>query len=402
MSIAKKLASAGGGSAFSSLSTSKGGDLASAEARSEALGRARKASSIPLADVVFNPRNHRKTYSEEAINETAASMRESGQITAVTVVSRMAFLDAHPDVPEELLGDASFIALDGNRRLRAAERAGLERIRVDLQDNLAPTASAMLEAALIANIHRENVPPVEEAEAIKELLDTVYDGNQAAVARRLGKTSAWVGQRLALLHLAPEVKEMVENRELGVKEARRLGAATRAGTLTADEQVTQAREAKDKPQATVARPRRAADVNPVYPSPATPAEAPTSGPEVNPVYTEKPSAAQEPVAAPAPTSTTTRLATLTVDPADADAFAKSIRSATTPRQAAAVGTSTTGRAGGRPARPVLSAGVGTGLLVLLVVPFPHQEAVGPFAPVAAADRVLHQVAEQRALGSPAQ
>ncbi|MFI1524836.1 ParB/RepB/Spo0J family partition protein [Kitasatospora cineracea] len=336
MSIAKKLASAGGGSAFSSLSSAKGGDLASAEARSEALGRARKASSIPLADVVFNPRNHRKTYSEEAISETAASMREIGQTTAITVVSRMAFLDAHPDVPEELLGDASFIALDGNRRLRAAERAGLERIRVDLQDDLAPTASAMLEAALIANIHRENVPPVEEAEAIKELLDTVYDGNQAAVARRLGKTAAWVGQRLALLHLAPEVKEMVENREIGVKEARRLGAATRAGTLTADEQVAQAREAKDKPKATVARPRNAADVNPVYPSPTTPAEAHAPRPEVNPVYTGDQSASRKTAPTPAPASAATCLATLTVDPADADAFAKSIRSATTPRQAAAI------------------------------------------------------------------
>ncbi|GLW75356.1 hypothetical protein Kpho02_76530 [Kitasatospora phosalacinea] len=336
MSIAKKLASAGGGSAFSSLSAAKGGDLASAEARSEALGRARKASSVPLTDVVFNPRNHRKTYSEEAIDETAASMRESGQITAITVVSRMAFLDAHPDVPEERLGDASFVALDGNRRLRAAERAGLERIRVDLQDDLAPTASAMLEAALIANIHRENVPPVEEAEAIKELLDTVYSGNQAAVARRLGKTAAWVGQRLALLHLAPEVREMVENKEIGVKEARRLGAATRAGTLTADEQVAQAREAKEKPKVTVARPRSAADVNPVYPSPAAPVETPPSAPEVNPVYTEARSATPEPTPAPAPATTATPLATLTVDPADADAFAKSIRSATTPRQAAAV------------------------------------------------------------------
>ncbi|MGW4807958.1 ParB/RepB/Spo0J family partition protein [Kitasatospora sp. NPDC004272] len=327
MSIAKKLASAGGGSAFSSLSAAKGGDLASAEARSEALGRARKASSVPLTDVVFNPRNHRKTYSEEAIDETAASMRESGQITAITVVSRMAFLDAHPGVPEEQLGDASFVALDGNRRLRAAERAGLERIRVDLQDDLAPTASAMLEAALIANIHRENVPPIEEAEAIKELLDTVHDGNQAAVARRLGKTAAWVGQRLALLHLAPEVKEMVESKEIGVKEARRLGAATRAGTLTADEQVTRARETKDKPKATVTRPRTAADVNPVYPSPA---EAPAPRPGVNPVYSEaRPTEPEPATAAPA-------LATLTVDPADADTFAKSIRSATTPRQAAAI------------------------------------------------------------------
>ncbi|MFD8599188.1 ParB/RepB/Spo0J family partition protein [Kitasatospora sp. NPDC059646] len=342
MSIAKKLA--GGGSAFGNLTASKGGDLASAEARSEALGRPRKASSVPLKDVVFNPRNHRKTYSEAAIDETAASMREGGQITAITVVSRMAFLDAHPGVSEELLGDASFVALDGNRRLRAAARAGLERIRVDLQDDLAPTAAAMLEAALIANIHRENVPPVEEAEAIKELLDTVYDGNQAAVARRLGKTAAWVGQRLALLHLEPEVKEMVEAKEIGVKDARRLGAAARAGTLSADEQVAQARAARDKPKTTVARPRNEARVNPVYPTAPTSSSSAVSDDGVNPVYPEGRAAGDSASAATAGGASTShhpvpdgsRVLTLAVDPADPEALARSIHSALTSRQAAAV------------------------------------------------------------------
>ncbi|MFJ1796805.1 ParB/RepB/Spo0J family partition protein [Kitasatospora griseola] len=344
MSIAKKLA--GGGSAFSSLSASaaKGGDAASAEARSEALGRPRKASSIPLGDVVFNPRNHRKTYSEAAIDETAASMRECGQITAVTVVSRMAFLDAHPGVPGDLLGDASFVALDGNRRLRAAARAGLERIRVDLQDDLAPTASAMLEAALIANIHRENVPPIEEAEAIQELLDTVYDGNQAAVARRLGKTPAWVGQRLALLHLAPEVKEMVEAKEIGVKDARRLGAATRAGTLSTDEQVAQACATRDKPK--LARPRTEPQVNPVYPADAATPSSATPDAEVNPVYPDAQLLA-DPASATAADDSGTALQdplsgtgpqalTLTIDPVDPESLARSIHSALTSRQAAAV------------------------------------------------------------------
>ncbi|MFJ5927587.1 ParB/RepB/Spo0J family partition protein [Kitasatospora sp. NPDC092948] len=343
MSIAKKLA--GGGSAFGSLSASRGGDMASAEARSEALGRPRKASSIPLADVVFNPRNHRKTYSEEAIDETAASMREIGQVTAVTVVSRMAFLDAHPEVAEDRLGDASFVALDGNRRLRAADRAGLERIRVDLQDDLAPTAAAMLEAALIANIHRENVPPVEEAEAIQELLDTVYDGNQAAVARRLGKTPAWVGQRLALLHLTPEVKEMVEAKEIGVKDARRLGAATRAGTMSADEQVVQARTARDKPKTKLARPRTEPQVNPVYTSAAADSPSSASGVGVNPVYpdtqppTDPPSTTAVDGSSTAPPDSAgaePQVLTLTIEPVDPEALARSIHSALTSRQAAAV------------------------------------------------------------------
>ncbi|MGW2253198.1 ParB/RepB/Spo0J family partition protein [Kitasatospora sp. NPDC001660] len=293
MSIAKKLA--GGGGSFGALAQ---GERRQEEvvARSEALdatGRVRRSSVAPVASIVFNPLNPRKTIIDETIDELAESMRR-GQIVPVTVVSRGAFLDANPD-QAGAIGDADFVALDGNRRLRAAQRAGLATLRVDLNDDLAASASDLVEAALVANIHREDVAPFEEAQAIEQLVATVYAGNQAAVARKLGKSAAWVGQRLALLHLAPELQEQASAGELAIEDARRIGAAARAGKLTAADQLERAEAARkaaaDKQAAKAeAKARRAARVEgagvPAAQSEAVPDASRTGGAahDVNAVY----------------------------------------------------------------------------------------------------------------------
>ncbi|MFE4356109.1 ParB/RepB/Spo0J family partition protein [Kitasatospora sp. NPDC056800] len=291
MSIAKKL-QAGGGS-FGSLA--QGGAVRGDEvrARSEALdatGRVRRASSAPVSSIVFNPLNPRKTIDSESIDELAESLTRR-QIVPVTVVSRGAFLDAHPD-QAEAIGEADFVALDGNRRLKAAQQAGLKTLRVDLNDDLVSRASDMVEAALVANAHREDVSPFEEAQAIEQLLNSVYDGNQAAVARALGKSRAWVGQRLALLHLSPELQEQAGAGELAIEDARRIGAEARSGKITPAEQLERAESAKktaaDKLAAKTARAGKRAD-RPAEEK-ADRASTPTSGDNgaevgVNGVYT---------------------------------------------------------------------------------------------------------------------
>ncbi|MFF1870270.1 ParB/RepB/Spo0J family partition protein [Kitasatospora herbaricolor] len=244
MSIAKKLA--GGGGSFGALAQGETRGRNEAIARSEALdatGRVRRSSLAPVSSIVFNPLNPRKTIVDETIAELAESLSRH-QIVPVTVVSRDAFLDAHPD-QAAAVGGADFVALDGNRRLLAAQRAGLANLRVDLNDDLVATAAEMVEAALVANAHREGVLPFEEAQAIEQLLKTVYDGNQAAVARKLGKSRAWVGQRLALLHLTPELQEQAGTGELAIEDARKIGAEARAGKLSAVEQLERARSAKE-------------------------------------------------------------------------------------------------------------------------------------------------------------
>ncbi|MGW9398673.1 ParB/RepB/Spo0J family partition protein [Streptomyces sp. NPDC055642] len=178
----------------------------------------RPPAAVALALLAHNPFNPREELTE--IEETSESLRAKGQIQPLAVVRRTVFLTAHPG-QEEALGDAEYVVIDGNRRLAAAALAGLENLRIDVNDDLAATAADIVESALIANIHRVDLPPMDQAKAIQDLVR--IHGSQGAVARRLGKTPAWVSQRLALLELTPSLQEKVESGELKVEPARRIG-----------------------------------------------------------------------------------------------------------------------------------------------------------------------------------
>ncbi|MFC7897530.1 ParB/RepB/Spo0J family partition protein [Streptomyces sp. NPDC057381] len=178
----------------------------------------RPPASVPLAELAHNPFNPRDEYTD--IEETAESLRVRGQVQPVTVVRRAAFLRAHPD-QEAQIGSGDYVVIDGNRRLKAAGTAGLSELRIDVNDDLADTAADILESALIANVHRVDVPPLDQARAIQELVGV--HGSQGKVAKRLGKTAAWVSQRLALLELTPDLQEAVEAGDLKVEPARRIG-----------------------------------------------------------------------------------------------------------------------------------------------------------------------------------
>lgn len=179
----------------------------------------RPPAKVELKLLASNPFNPRDELTE--IQETADSLRAKGQIQPVTVVRCAAFLKAHPGQEGRLGEGAEYVVIDGNRRLAAAELAGLAELRIDVNDDLAATAADIVESALIANIHRVDLPPMDQAKAIQELVQ--IHGSQGEVARRLGKTPAWVSQRLALLELTPELQEQVETGELKVEPARRIG-----------------------------------------------------------------------------------------------------------------------------------------------------------------------------------
>ncbi|MEV5176852.1 ParB/RepB/Spo0J family partition protein [Streptomyces flaveolus] len=178
----------------------------------------RPPAQVKLTQLASNPFNPRDELTE--IEETAESLRVKGQIQPVTVARRAAFLNAHPG-QETAIGEAEYVVIDGNRRLAAAQLAGLTELRIDVNDDLAASAADILEAALIANIHRVDVPPMDQAKAIQQLVRV--HGSQGQVAKRLGKTPAWVSQRLALLELTPDLQEKVETGELKVESARRIG-----------------------------------------------------------------------------------------------------------------------------------------------------------------------------------
>ncbi|MFK0238540.1 ParB/RepB/Spo0J family partition protein [Streptomyces vinaceus] len=160
--------------------------------------------------------------SAESVERIAAlvSLRERGQLQPIAAVRTAAFLAVHGDQAEQI-GDAEYVVIDGNRRLAAAHEAGLTELRIDVSDALAASEADILEVALIANVHRVDVPPLDQAKAIQELISV--HGTQLAVAKRLGKTAGWVSQRLALLKLPDDLQQKVDTGELAVREGRRIG-----------------------------------------------------------------------------------------------------------------------------------------------------------------------------------
>ncbi|GAA3061256.1 hypothetical protein GCM10020254_01350 [Streptomyces goshikiensis] len=153
---------------------------------------------MPIEALAHNPLNLREDLTD--LDELAQSLIVRGQLQPLAVATRMAFMEAHPGQTDGL-GRAPYVVIDGNRRLAAAQLAGLKTMHIHVNDALAASAADILESALIANVHRVDVAPLDQARAIQELVDV--HGSQAQVAKRLGKTPAWVSQRLALLNLTP-------------------------------------------------------------------------------------------------------------------------------------------------------------------------------------------------------
>ncbi|MBY8889081.1 ParB/RepB/Spo0J family partition protein [Streptomyces sp. PTM05] len=203
-------------------------------------------TQVPRSALAHNPFNVREQLTD--LEETAASLKEKGQLQPLAVVTRGAFLAVHPG-QEEAIGSAQYVVIDGNRRLGAADLAGIERLQIYINDQLAASSEDILEAALIANIHRVDVAPLDQARAVQSLLAT--HGSQEKVAQRLGKSGAWVSQRLALLELPEDLQEKVEAGELKVRDGRRIGR------LPADQQHAEAERVLNRVKAPRA-PRKAA------------------------------------------------------------------------------------------------------------------------------------------------
>ena len=225
-----------------------------------------------LEDLAHNPGNPRLELT--LLQETADTLRENGQLVALTVVTREAFLAAHPQ-HTETIGTRRWVVLDGNRRLAAAPLAGLTELRIDVNDALVGSATEMLENALVANLHRESVPALDEARAIRGLME--IHGSQGKVSRRLGKSEVWVSQRLALLELPEDLQEKVTDGELKIKEARRIGRLPKE----------QQRDAAAATLNRVKAPRAAKGGTESSPAPeggsSAPSEDPAAEPTLNPV-----------------------------------------------------------------------------------------------------------------------
>jgi ParB family chromosome partitioning protein len=167
---------------------------------------------IDLDRIRPNPLQPRSSFDEEAILALANSLKNNGVLQPVLV---------------RPAGDGQFELVAGERRWRAAERAGLTKIPAVVRDI---PDDRLLEHALIENLQRQDLDPIEEALAYRTLIEK-YGLTQQQVADRVGKQRATVANCLRLLSLPDSVQQLVRSRELSMGHARAL-----AGLEDAQEQ----------------------------------------------------------------------------------------------------------------------------------------------------------------------
>ncbi|GAA2409727.1 hypothetical protein GCM10010420_42870 [Streptomyces glaucosporus] len=189
-----------------------------------------------------NPDNPRDSLPD--VTELAASLRDHGQKSAVTIMSREAYLAANPGREDELEPRAEYVVIDGNCRLAAARQAGLTSLRVMMDESLGGDPDELLESALVANIHRQDLDPLDEARALKKLLEV--HGTQDRLAKRLHRSQGWVSQRLALLSLTPELQKRLEAGEEPVDLLRAVG---KKPPERQEEELARLKEARARKQA---------------------------------------------------------------------------------------------------------------------------------------------------------
>ena len=159
--------------------------------------------SLPLSQVECNADQPRKRFDDEALEELADSVREHGILQPLTV---------------RRLSTGYYQIIAGERRWRAARLAGLTEVPaivIEADDRKAT------ELALIENLQREDLDPLEEAEGYRKLMDN-YQMTQEDVANRVGKSRSAVANALRLLGLCPEVRALVEEGKLSGGHARTL------------------------------------------------------------------------------------------------------------------------------------------------------------------------------------
>ncbi|MFB7504676.1 MULTISPECIES: ParB/RepB/Spo0J family partition protein [Streptomyces] len=157
---------------------------------------------VPTSEISYNPDNPRDEIGD--VSELRDSMTEVGQIVAITVATVDAYLADRPERRDDLEEGAKYVVVDGNCRLKAAREAGLPEIKVILGNEFASTDESLLEAAFIANAQRKGLTELEEAQALKRLVD--HYGSQHKAAKRLTMSQPLISQKLSLLELSPELQ----------------------------------------------------------------------------------------------------------------------------------------------------------------------------------------------------
>ena len=163
-------------------------------------------AALPIGDISPNPQQPRKEFRQEELDELTHSVKEFGVLQPIVVRLR---------VPMEP-GLAPYELIMGERRLRAATAAGLGTIPAVIRDT---ADEDMLRDALLENLHRANLNPLEEASAYQQLLDD-FGITQQQLADRLGRSRPQVTNTLRLLKLPEKIQTQVASGVLSAGHAR--------------------------------------------------------------------------------------------------------------------------------------------------------------------------------------
>jgi ParB family chromosome partitioning protein len=165
--------------------------------------RMRSQRRVPIEFIRANPRNPRKLFSEAELEDLSASIRERGIIQPIVVRSR---------------GPDAYEIIAGERRWRAAQRAGLHEVPIVV---IEANDGEALELAIIENVQRTDLNPLEEATGY-QVLAAEFDHSQDDIAKIVGKSRSHVANTLRLLKLPDTVKAYINAGKLSAGHARAL------------------------------------------------------------------------------------------------------------------------------------------------------------------------------------
>ncbi len=167
---------------------------------------------LPIDMIEANPNQPRKSFAIEDLADLTASVREKGIIQPIIV---------------RPIGSDKYQVVAGERRWRAAQNAQLHEIPVVIRD-LSDTE--VLEVAIIENVQRADLNPIEEAQGYRQLMDS-FGHTQEELAKSLGKSRSYIANLLRLMQLPEDVQTLLQENKLSIGHARALITSDNASTL---------------------------------------------------------------------------------------------------------------------------------------------------------------------------
>lgn len=156
--------------------------------------------NIKISELRSNPYQPRQVFDEEALKELAASIKEHGVFQPIIIKKSI----------------KGYEIIAGERRVKASQMAGLEEIPAIVRDF---TDEEMMEIALLENLQRENLNPMEESRAYKKLLETLQI-TQEELAKKLGKSRSYITNMIGLQTLPENIQTMISNKQMTMGHAR--------------------------------------------------------------------------------------------------------------------------------------------------------------------------------------